>query len=78
MPNITLELERGADPIQGRIGCPDGTYQPFWGWLELSGALDELRCADGPMFSETPQNCAKSTSCVISGRPLIPMPSGPA
>ena len=42
MPNITLELEPGADPIRGRIGCPDGTKQPFWGWLELIELLGRL------------------------------------
>jgi hypothetical protein len=47
MPNITLELEPGADPIQGRIGCPDGTNQPFWGWLELIEVLGRL--ADEPI-----------------------------
>jgi hypothetical protein len=42
MPNITLELEPGADPIQGRIGRPDGTNEPFWGWLELIEVLGRL------------------------------------
>jgi hypothetical protein len=42
MANITLELEPGADPIRGRIGCPDGTHRPFWGWLELIEALGRL------------------------------------
>jgi hypothetical protein len=37
---ITLELEAGADPIRGLIEHPDGTREPFWGWLEL---MDELR-----------------------------------
>jgi len=42
MPNITIELEPGADPIRGRIGRPDGTRQGFWGWLELIEALGRL------------------------------------
>jgi hypothetical protein len=42
MANITLELEPGADPIRGRIGCPDGTHKPFWGWLELIEVLSRL------------------------------------
>ena len=36
---ITLELETGADPIRGSIEHPDGSHQPFWGWLELSAEL---------------------------------------
>jgi hypothetical protein len=38
-PRITLELETGADPIRGSIEHPDGSRQPFWGWLELSAEL---------------------------------------
>jgi hypothetical protein len=41
-PRITLELEAGADPIRGSIEHPNGSRQPFWGWLEL---LEELRRA---------------------------------
>ena len=39
---ITLELEAGTDPIRGHIEHPDGSCQPFWGWLEL---IEELRRA---------------------------------
>lgn len=43
---ITLELEAGADPIRGTIEHPDGSRQPFWGWLEL---IEELHhAADHP------------------------------
>jgi hypothetical protein len=50
---ITLELEAGADPIRGSIERPDGSSQPFWGWLEL---MDELRrvAADEPKRPSTP------------------------
>jgi len=41
-PRITLELEPGADPIRGSIEHPDGSRQPFWGWLELSAELRRL------------------------------------
>lgn len=40
---ITIELEPGADPIQGRLsgeGVPDGS---FMGWMELATALEEVR-----------------------------------
>jgi len=39
---ITLELEAGTDPIRGHIEHPDGSCQPFWGWLEL---IEDLRRA---------------------------------
>ena len=39
---ITLELEAGTDPIRGHIQHPDGSCQPFWGWLEL---IEDLRRA---------------------------------
>src|SRR5207302_1139371 len=45
-PRITLELEPGVDPIRGAIVQPDGSRQPFWGWLELSEEL--RRIAAGP------------------------------
>jgi hypothetical protein len=45
-PRIMLELEPGADPIRGSIEHPDGSRQPFWGWLELSAEL--RRVTDQP------------------------------
>jgi hypothetical protein len=52
---ITLELELGADPIRGLIEHPDGSRQPFWGWLEL---MDELRRA----ATDEPEPAAQSTT----------------
>jgi hypothetical protein len=40
---VTLRLELGANTIRGRLADEHGNERPFWGWLELSGALDELR-----------------------------------
>lgn len=37
---ITLEIEAGSDPIRGVLEHPDGSHEPFWGWLEL---MDQLR-----------------------------------
>ena len=37
---VTLEIEAGSDPIRGVLERPDGSHEPFWGWLEL---MDELR-----------------------------------
>jgi hypothetical protein len=36
---ITLVFEAGADPIRGSVEHPDGSREPFWGWLELSEKL---------------------------------------
>lgn len=41
-PQLTVELEPGADPIRGRIRRVDGTEQPFWGWLELIDEVSRL------------------------------------
>jgi hypothetical protein len=60
MPNITLELEPGADPIRGRIGCPDGTQRPFWGWLELIEVLG--RIAAEPVLAGEQGSCASAVN----------------
>jgi hypothetical protein len=58
-PRITLELEPGADPIRGTIEHPDGSRQPFWGWLELSAELRRL--AAGPNAQTGPRQPQPST-----------------
>jgi hypothetical protein len=55
---ITLELEEGADPIRGRIEHPDGTRQPFWGWLELS---EQLRRVAADQAERTAQSAPANT-----------------
>jgi len=40
MSRVALEIEAGSDPIRGVLEHPDGSHEPFWGWLEL---IDELR-----------------------------------
>jgi hypothetical protein len=52
---VTVELETGADPIRGSIEHPDGSSQPFWGWLEL---MDALRRA----AADQPEGNARPTS----------------
>jgi hypothetical protein len=39
---VQLELDRGSEPISGRITGPDGDGEEFIGWLALSGALARL------------------------------------
>jgi len=49
---LRLELDRGADPISGRLTGPDGTGEEFVGWLALSAAL-EHRLAGSASETET-------------------------
>ena len=42
---VTLCLDLGAQTICGTLADEQGNERPFWGLLELSGALDELRAA---------------------------------
>ena len=43
---VTLRLELGTDTISGTVEHQGGGEQPFWGWLELSAALDRTRGVD--------------------------------
>jgi hypothetical protein len=41
--SVTLRLERGSETISGTLQDERGVERRFWGWLELSAALDETR-----------------------------------
>ena len=43
---LVLRLDLATETISGTLADAQGDERPFWGWLELSGALDELRGAD--------------------------------
>jgi len=43
---VTLRLVSATDTISGTVADEHGDERAFWGWLELSGALDELRGAE--------------------------------
>jgi hypothetical protein len=51
---VLLCLELGAETIRGTLADERGNEWRFWGWLELSGVLDELRGVDAgaPMFTK--------------------------
>jgi hypothetical protein len=49
---ITLQLEAGAEPIRGLIEHPDGSREPFWGWLEL---MEDLRRVAADKHAPTSQ-----------------------
>jgi hypothetical protein len=50
-PRLTIELEAGAEPIQGSIEQAGGERQRFWGWLELIEALRRI-AADASSSSD--------------------------
>jgi hypothetical protein len=43
---LTLELDRDAEPISGRLVAPDGSGEEFVGWLGLGTALQRLTAED--------------------------------
>ena len=43
---VTVELERGVEPIRGRISSRPDSWVSFTGWLELLGALERARSGD--------------------------------
>jgi hypothetical protein len=40
---VLLRLDPGTETISGTLEDSRGRARPFWGWLELSAALDEAR-----------------------------------
>ena len=53
---LVLELERGSEPIRGKITGPTGRTREYVGWLALTNALEELRraSAEEEPFPVTP------------------------
>lgn len=43
---IELCVRRGVEPIEGTCHDGSGRAAPFWGWLELIGALQTARASD--------------------------------
>jgi len=69
---LVIAVERGADPIQGRIVEPRPLRGGFFGWLELIAALERVRgtpSGDQPPDLSTPADASASASCA---RELIP------
>jgi hypothetical protein len=44
--HVELDLDPGADPIEGRMSVAGGPPEPFTGWMELASALERAR-SDG-------------------------------
>jgi hypothetical protein len=43
---VTLRLDRCSETISGTFETERGVERRFWGWLELSAALDQTRGVD--------------------------------
>ena len=48
---VTLRLDLGTETISGTLANERGSERPFWGWLELSAALDLTRGAGSEITS---------------------------
>jgi hypothetical protein len=40
--SLTLELQKGSEPISGRLVAADGEGEEFTGWLGLAAAIERL------------------------------------
>jgi hypothetical protein len=54
---VILRLDLATETISGTLEDKQGDERPFWGWLDLSGALEELsgaeaRRVDAPRIPE--------------------------
>jgi hypothetical protein len=38
---VHIEIEAGQDQPHGRVDAGDGTWQVFWGWLELMQKIED-------------------------------------
>jgi len=43
---LRLDLDRGADPVSGRLTTVDGHAEEFTGWIGLGAALRRLAPGD--------------------------------
>jgi hypothetical protein len=43
---VILRLDLATETISGTLEDKQGDERPFWGWLDLSGALEELSGAE--------------------------------
>jgi hypothetical protein len=38
---VHIEIEPDHDQVQGKVDAGDGSWRPFWGWLELMQAIED-------------------------------------
>jgi len=51
---VVLDVERGGEPISGRVTGPDRGDHEFFGWTALASAIDRIVREDGPPAAERP------------------------
>jgi hypothetical protein len=39
--SVRVEFETGQEQPRGRVDTGDGTWRPFWGWLELMQTIED-------------------------------------
>jgi hypothetical protein len=44
---VLVEFETGRAQPHGHVDTGDGTWRPFWGWLELMHTIDDVLAASG-------------------------------
>lgn len=49
--SLRLDLDRGAEPVSGRLSAADGRSEEFVGWIGLGTALRHLT---GPTDRQSP------------------------
>ena len=52
---VRLRLDLATETISGTLADEQGDERPFWGWLELSGALDDICSADARLEEPRPR-----------------------
>ncbi|MDX6585831.1 MAG: hypothetical protein QOI31_304 [Solirubrobacterales bacterium] len=40
--SLRLELDKGSEPLSGRLYTADGTDEEFSGWLALAAAIERV------------------------------------
>jgi hypothetical protein len=40
---VVLEIDPDGEPTRGLLSAPDRDSRPFFGWLELAGAVEAAR-----------------------------------
>jgi hypothetical protein len=38
---VHIEIEPDHDQVRGQVDAGDGSWRPFWGWLELMQAIED-------------------------------------
>jgi hypothetical protein len=56
---LTLEIERGVEPISGRLNGPQGQQREFCGWTALAATIDSALDTDRGPYQAAPEQRSK-------------------